>query len=1155
MRAVTAAAQTTLFDDPGDAPDGRTLTDEQARAVEAGGGSRLLHANAGSGKTTVVVERCARAVVEGGVDPRSVLAITFTEKAAGELRQRLRERLAELGHREAGLAAEGAHMSTIHGFCAGLLRAHALAAGVDPGFRVLEDGEAARLRAGAFDAAFAALLDAASGPELELAAAYRPDRLFRLVRDVHARLRSQGETAPALPPVPPRPAPTTERDRLGATARAAAARLESAGDGAMVRRARAALERCQRVLDAMEPGALPMPGELDGASFATGNARALACDECEAYLRALGAYRQAAIDVQAARACAQLDRLLRDYGREYAEGKRARSGLDFDDLELLARDLLRDRPAVCHSVAARYTLIVVDEFQDTNARQLELLELIERDNALTVGDEHQAIYGFRHADVEIFRRRRARLAHEGGVDALAVSFRSRRPILDTLNAAFSPRFGPGFVALRPGRADADEIPGPLVELLVSAEADWADGEEDGRRAEARAVARRVRDLVDAHEARQGEVAVLVRSSASIARFERALQDEGLATYVAGGRGYWSDPQVHDLLSYLGALANPREELALIELLASPLVGVSSDGLAILAGARRAARRDLWRTLQDAFCAGDDAELPARLPAADAERLRSFCPWFAAERRAAARHPLDELVERAVVARGYDLHVLGLSGGERRLANLRKLSRLAREHERREGRDLRGFLEHVEVSADAAPAEGEAPVEAEGLDAVRLMTIHAAKGLEFDVVCVADLGRRGGSDHPDLLVDGERVGLRLVSLDGNGGVKALDYEALRAERQAAEAAEEERVLYVALTRARERVIASGTIPALGAWPAASPGGPPLAWLGPALAPGVADRLTAENPEWEAQTGVLCRVAAPGPPPAPAQAPADAAPPPPPAEPPPPPAPPTVRTLSYSGLESYARCPYRFYLERVLRLAPVEPPPSAADPAELPPLLRGTLAHALLEQMDFTDPALPDRAEARAVGAEHATRLTDAAADDLVGLVAGFAGSPLRGRLAQASEVRREAPFAFALPGGPLVNGVVDAIGREGDRTLIVDYKSDAVAPDEDLEDRTERDYGVQRLVYALAALRGGAEEVEVVHCFLERPEAPVHARFAQAHEGRLEERLTGLADDVLRGEFPVTDRPHRQLCGTCPGRAALCSHPEELTLRELDPPPR
>jgi ATP-dependent helicase/nuclease subunit A len=1154
---VTAPPQPTLFDDPGEEERADGLTPEQARAVSARRGSRLLHANAGSGKTTVVVERFARAVAEDGTDPRRILAITFTEKAAGELRARLRERLAELGHAGAALAAEGAQVSTIHGFCAGLLRGHALAAGVDPGFRVLDEAEAARLRAAAFEAAFAGLLEAAAGDDaLELAAAYRPDRLFKLVDAAYAELRSRGQTEPALPAVPERPAPEAERARLTRARAAAAGRLAGARDGARVRRARAALDRCERVLAALAPGELPAPGELEPAEFAPGNARALACDECAEYLAALAAYRRAAADAQAAGAWALLARLLRDYGHEYAARKRARSGLDFDDLELAARDLLRDRPGVRAAVSARFVLTMVDEFQDTNARQLELLGLLERDNLLTVGDEHQAIYGFRHADVEIFRRRRADLA--GRVDALAANFRSRAPILDVLNTAFAPLFGEAFVPLRPGRADAAEVPGPLVELLVSPDAEWtAAGDHPAetlpaappaRRAEARRLAARVRQLVDGGDARPGEIAVLVRSAASIGLFERALEEAGLATYVAGGRGYWSGPEVHDLIAHLTALANPRDELALFELLASPLVGVSSDGLAILAHARREARRDAWRSLEAAFGApageGDDEEpdLAAALPAADAERLRSFCPWFAAERRAAARHALDELVERAVVARGYDLHVLRLRGGERRLANLRKLARLAREFERREGRDLRGFLDHAEVSAAAEPAEGHAPVEAEGLEAVRLMTIHAAKGLEFGVVCVADLGRPGPNEQPDLLVgeDG-RAGLRLMSLDGNGGVPALDYEALRQARVAADEEEERRVLYVALTRARERLIVSGTTPAADRWPPPRPAGPPIAWLGPALAPDLAD---APGVRFELNLPGPATAPAPAVPPAPAD-PADLAGPVAVDEPPAPaPTAPAVRTLSYSGLESYARCPYRFYLERVLRLPSIDPPTGPPDElvAGPAPLVRGTLVHALLERLDFArpEPAPEPAAVAPDLGAE--------AVADLRRLVAAFAASPLCARLAAATAVRREAPFAFAL-GDVLIDGVVDVIAREPDRALVVDYKTDRLAPGEDPAQRTARDYAVQRLVYALAALRDGAPAVEVVHCFLERADAPAGATYARDDVPRLEAELAQLAEGALAGRFPVTDSPHRRLCATCPGRPALCSHPEELTLRE------
>ena len=134
---------------------------------------------------------------------------------------------------------------------------------------------------------------------------------------------------------------------------------------------------------------------------------------------------------------------------------------------------------------------------------------------------------------------------------------------------------------------------------------------------------------------------------------------------------------------------------------------------------------------------------------------------------------------------------------------------------------------------------------------------------------------------------------------------------------------------------------------------------------------------------------------------------------------------------------------------------------------------------------------------------------------------------------------------------LVTGVVDVIAREEDGRVIVDYKTDDVEPD-DVTARVERDYAGQRLIYALAALRDGAAWVEVVHCFLEHPDRPVTARFEAADAARLTAQLEGLAAGITEGEFPVTERPHRRLCQGCPGRAALCSHPEELTMADAPP---
>jgi RecB family exonuclease len=275
-----------------------------------------------------------------------------------------------------------------------------------------------------------------------------------------------------------------------------------------------------------------------------------------------------------------------------------------------------------------------------------------------------------------------------------------------------------------------------------------------------------------------------------------------------------------------------------------------------------------------------------------------------------------------------------------------------------------------------------------------------------------------------------------------------------------------------------------------------------------------------------------------------------------------------TLSYSRLASYAACPYRFYLQRVLGLPeqPV-PPELAVEAAGIDARLRGTLAHLLLERLDFAPGAAePTAAEVIALGREHDVELDAEAVDDLLALVAAFAQGELRARLAAAPWVRREHGFACPLPppaGAPpgtpatLLTGFVDVLAREaGGAALVVDYKSDRVG-DAPLEELVERSYATQRRIYALAALREGAPAVEVAHLFLERPAEPVVARFDQADVARLEDELREHAAGLLAGEYPVAQTPHAGLCAACPGRGGLCSWPTELTdrrLGEADPVP-
>jgi DNA helicase-2/ATP-dependent DNA helicase PcrA len=255
-------------------------------------------------------------------------------------------------------------------------------------------------------------------------------------------------------------------------------------------------------------------------------------------------------------------------------------------------------------------------------------------------------------------------------------------------------------------------------------------------------------------------------------FEDALNRAGLAPYVVGGRGYWSQQQVEDALRLLGVVANPLDDELLFGALASPACGVSADALWLLRDAARhpdGGPRHVWPTVRE-------GEWPDDLPDGDVERLEHFRRVLAELRAEAPLRPLDSLIDRVITAFGYDIAILAMRGGEQRMANLRKLMRLAAEYEEHDGRDLRGFLDFAEERTSRDEREGMAALRVEGHDGVRVMTVHAAKGLEFPVVFIAGL----------------EEGLFPNS-------RALDDEK--------ELEEERRLAYVGLTRARKRAYVS------------------------------------------------------------------------------------------------------------------------------------------------------------------------------------------------------------------------------------------------------------------------------------------------------------------------------------------------------------
>jgi ATP-dependent exoDNAse (exonuclease V) beta subunit len=1102
--------------------DMRAPSEEQIAAIDAPG-IVFVSAGAGTGKTMVLVERFVKAVCERGLDVDSLLVITYTERAAGELRGRIRTRLTELGRDDLARELDGAWISTIHGFCHRLLKAHPFAAGIDPRFRVLDESQARVLQSEAFAAALEDFLGEGGDDRVHLLATYGARALRRMLTGVYSTLRGAGR--PLVLELGDRPGLPERLEELREAARC----LVDEGDAGETARATAA-----RALELLEERTLA-ERLLDLSELKARGERAATYEE------ARRGVEQAALDELAARDRDLLQELLGAFERSYRAAKERESALDFEDLQLLARDLLRENADVRGEESWRFRSIMVDEFQDTNRLQCELVDLLaegpEDKEIFFVGDEFQSIYGFRHADVQVFRERRE---HSAGVLALTQNYRSRPEVLGAINHLFSAEFGEDFLRLEAAGRFPDPVFGTPVELLVTDKATYAGTERHWRRAEARHIARRVRELVDEGSAAAGEIVLLFAAGTDAEWYEEELRQLDIPTYRATGRGYFGQQQVVDLLGYLRLLHNRYDDEALVTVLASPLVGVSNDALVLL---RRAApKRPLFLPFEKG--------LPPDLSSADQQLCRAFLQRFERLSARAATYSLERLLEAIVAEHDYDVAVLAQWDGRRRYANMRKLARLARSYEELRGPDIEGFVRFVAEQEAVGAKELEAVAEEEGADAVRLLTIHSAKGLEFKVVVVADAGRDRGAPSPDeilCLPDG-RFGFRVADPATGQRRGAFEYDAVRDAEREEEKAERLRLYYVAMTRAVDRLIVSGAIDSGRQADTETP----IGW--------VLERLDARELEEAAQGPVeivrdsarlLVRldryrpdppVTEPDvalhdggqlelfvgedlpvlPPPAPKLPQLAAV-----AEPPVH----RVRSLSYSALALYGRCSYRYYAERVVGMRPADAAGSVPGQSGLAATEIGDAVHVLLEhgvrEEGVREPVL---ARYPAATDEDLARIGE--------LVGAWHGSPLAARLAGLERVRPELPFAFEHE-GVLLHGRLDVYAEAEERALVVDYKTNRLedlSPEEALED----DYSVQRLVYALAGFRAGAAEVEVAYVFLERPGEPVSRVFSRADIPALEAHLSEAIATIQAGRF--VPQPSELACPDCPALDVVCAGP-------------
>lgn len=1219
------------------------LNDEQRAAVSARDRHLLLAAGAGSGKTRVLVERYLGILEDGGWDsdlPARLLAITFTEKAAQEMRERILDALVE---RAAGLDAgdpvaarlaalrremEAAPISTIHGFCSRVLRENAVEAGLDPQFRVPSELEQMRLEASCVDALFAE-----APPELgRLVTALGAAAVADALRDLGALRRSLGlENADlAEASLPALAAEHAELGRAGligalgrwlaelpgrvdglashlpggvhwnekgrekiAAARALAAALDAgAPDAAAILAVAEALkglpqtadgakdERLAKKLDVLRKAI--KPAAADAALLAAGSAGADG--------------RPPGLD-------ADFLRLLRRHQERLRAEKEQRAWLDFEDLQLRAVTLLEGSEAVRERYHRQLRHVMVDEFQDTNLLQLRLVRALvppgtpaERRCLFLVGDARQSIYAFRNADVALFRGLHAEMGARGETGDLRLNYRSHPALLGFAGDLF-PRGE--FPPLEPGLAEAYATgrpsEAPRVRVLA---APGGDGAALGAQRAARALAAALREARDAElpvldpatgEARAidwGDMAVLLRAGTGAPAVCRALEEAGVPYAASAGRETFLREELRDLESLLAALDDPYHPFTLARGLRSDPVGLSTS--------------DLVRVLPPRPAAG--AALAARLAAAARGELglseagREAVAFFLELREALAgrmaRLPLDRLLQELVAASRFDLACAAGREPLRRLRNLQSLVELAGELEENQRLTVGEFLEFMDHLRERPPRREEAWVPEEGESLVRVQTLHSAKGLEFPLVALADLQRpynfrslaapvlalraRAGDGAPRA-----PVGLRWRAVDGNGDEPDATWRWIQREGRERELAEQDRLLYVGVTRARDWLILAGHLrdaadedaarevwnaPAAEepgcaldrlrlAWPrlagrarlefvpagfagedAAAPAAEGAAEAEPGASPAAAARGTGGVPaaagdddpaaarrRWEA----LCapRVDDGGP-----------------------------VEMSVTSLALLVSCPLRWLLERRLGLGGLlseqGEPWLAGEPRDDAPAMGaaafGSLLHRILERWDFH--ARP----ADAFDAACPAGLDDSLRREARAMLEPIFSEPhpWPRRLRAGTSFQREAPFLLDL-GEVVLTGQMDLVFESEGRRYLLDWKSDRVEGKEELLRRRDH-HQFQIALYALALRAANRPAAQAALCFL-RPGAFRQVDIEQTllewvankarRLGAQARRLSWLAADVdpaLAGKLPgAIPRPQGPPCRGCPYREGPC----------------
>lgn len=772
------------------------LTEIQKKAAEYTSTHLLLSAGAGTGKTRVLVERFLHFVISEKAPVDGILTLTFTEKAANEMKKRIMRRLTDLNLWSERRDLEKAYISTLHSFASRVLKEHPVEACVHPEFRVAESEEASVLQFQAIDTVIETLC--VRGSEVfEFFKIFGEKEIRKAVFKIHDEARTAGLSLIDFFSVSARRESPKVPD-LGSLFQQAGEPEMAAEWVGFCRRGitdwkmAAEFRRWQKTYSRKRKNP-ELWGEIkQGAEL----------------------FFQLEMEKRLEPRKKVFENLCLAFEFEYEKLKNQKGILDFDDLQLKALALLSGDGAgqkrILQNYRELFRFVLVDEYQDINPLQMKLIECLSSpENLFMVGDYKQSIYRFRGTSPEHFLNKEKNYRRsEGGVRmAMLDNFRTCAPVLDFINRFFEILWEEDGLPAEPLTAQSLEA-GTRPEVL------WIEKEEGesldkARMREASFIAARMRELHEEGWA-YGQMAVLFQTMTEIGIYEHALKSAGIPYFVASGRGFYFQPEIRDMMSLLGALENPLSDIPLAAALRSPFFTVADNTLIRLSRAAKVG--DENKPLYQGFLAFEKIEGIAEN---EKVKLRSafdcMKKWLAVKDRLR----LAELLEQILEDTSYELHALAGRQGIRRFANLRKLVQIARESETHSLMSLSDFIRLVRGLETREMRESEAQVEAEESGkVVRLMTVHAAKGLEFPICFAANLG------HEDRSPDSKKfLASAALGIDSGYAFQVLNEETMkwelpysyavikkRLERE--DAQEWKRLFYVAVTRARQKLILSG-----------------------------------------------------------------------------------------------------------------------------------------------------------------------------------------------------------------------------------------------------------------------------------------------------------------------------------------------------------